>query len=84
MDEAQFQDAIDDLAQRERGGCIDLSDLSQVVQELELSDDDGQALHDALEQRGFELHDDCGREQAEQTAYVNGEMADRTTPVGRS
>jgi RNA polymerase primary sigma factor len=79
MDEAQFQDAIDDLAQREQGGCVDLSDLSEVVQELELSDDDAQALHDALEQRGFELRDDCGREQSERTAYVNGEMAERTT-----
>ena len=79
MDDAQIQEAIDDLAQRERGGCVDLSDLSDVVQELELSDEDAQALHDALEQRGFELRDDCGHERAEQTSYLNGEMADRTT-----
>jgi RNA polymerase primary sigma factor len=79
MEESRFQDAIDDLAQREQGGCIDLSDLSEVVQELELSDDDAQLLHDALEQRGFELRDDCGRERAEATAYINGEMAERTT-----
>ena len=79
MDDAQIQEAIDDLAQRERGGCIHLSDLSDVVQELELSDEDAQALHDALEQRGFELRDDCGHERAEQTSYLNGEMADRTT-----
>jgi RNA polymerase primary sigma factor len=79
MDESQLQDAIEDLTQRGNGGCVELSDLSEVVQELELSDDDAQALHDALEQRGLELRDDCGREQAEQTAYVNGEMAERTT-----
>jgi RNA polymerase primary sigma factor len=82
VDNAQLQEALDDLAQRgeaREGRCVDLSELSEVVQELELSDDDAQAMHDQLEQRGLELRDDCGRDQVEETRYVNGEMADRTT-----
>src|SRR5437868_6061868 len=79
MDEAQLQHAIDNLTERGSDGCVELSDLSELVQELDLSDDDAQALQDALEQRGIELRDDCGRERAEATAYVNLEMAERTT-----
>jgi RNA polymerase primary sigma factor len=73
-------DAIDDLATRaEESHCVDLSQMSEVVQELELSDDEAQALQDALEQRGLEVRDDCGRDQAESTSYVNGDLAERTT-----
>jgi RNA polymerase primary sigma factor len=79
MDEAQLQEAIEELTHRGTDGCVELSDLSELVQELDLSDDDAQALHETLEQRGFELRDDCGRERPEATAYVNGEMAERTT-----
>src|SRR5437763_11185128 len=79
MDEAQLQDAIENLSERASDGCVELSDLSELVQELDLSDDDAQALQDALEQRGIELRDDCGRERAEATAYVHLEMAERTT-----
>ena len=77
-----LQEALDDLTQRaqERSlNCFDLSELSEVVEELGLSDDDGQALQEALEQRGFDVRDDCGRERVENTRYVNDEMADRTT-----
>jgi RNA polymerase primary sigma factor len=82
VENGQLQDALDDLIQRAegRGGhCVELSELSEVVQGLDLSDDDAQALHDMLEQRGVDLRDDCGRDRVEETSYVNGEMADRTT-----
>ncbi len=59
--------------------CVDLSELSELVQELELSDDDAQALHGELEQRGLEVRDDCGREPLEETRYLHDEMAERTT-----
>ena len=75
-------EAIEDLSQRGEARdvrCVELSELSEVVQELDLSDDDAQALQDALEQRGFEVRDDCGREQRESTSYVNGDLAERTT-----
>ncbi len=77
-----LQEAVDELSQRAQdrdARCIDLSEMSEVVQDLELSDDDGQVLHDELEQRGFEVRDDCGRERVENTRYINDEMAERTT-----
>jgi RNA polymerase primary sigma factor len=79
VDQGQLEEAIERLAPQGDGECVELSDLSEVVQELDLSDEDAQALHDALEQRGVELRDDCGREQPERTTYINGEMAERTT-----
>src|SRR5947209_19615056 len=59
--------------------CVELSELSQTVQDHELSDDDVQALEDLLEERGIEVRDDCGRTQVEETRYVNDDLADRTT-----
>ncbi len=77
-----LHNAIEDLSHRAESRashCVELSELSELVQELDLSDDESQALQDALEQRGFELRDDCGREQPEATSYVNGDLAERTT-----
>jgi RNA polymerase primary sigma factor len=77
-----LQDALDELshrAQERSANCVDLSELSEAVEEHGLSDDEGQALQETLEQRGLEVRDDCGRERVEDTRYVNGEMAERTT-----
>jgi RNA polymerase primary sigma factor len=79
VDNPPLQEALDEITHRIDGSCVELSELSEVVQSLELSDDDAQALQDTLEQRGIELRDDCGRAQVEETTYVNGEMAERTT-----
>jgi RNA polymerase primary sigma factor len=59
--------------------CIDLSDLSEIVQERELGDDEMQTLVDLLEGRGLSLVDDCGREHVEQTSYVNEDLSSQTT-----
>jgi RNA polymerase primary sigma factor len=77
-----LQELADDLAARadlRSQRCVDLSDLSELVQELELGEDEGQALHDLLEDRGLEVRDDCGRPHIEATRYVNDDLADRTT-----
>ena len=67
---------IDALFERaEEKGCVNLSELAELVQELELSDDDAQALADRLEARGIELSDDCGRELPEPVRYDNAELA---------
>ena len=62
----------------EDAGCVELSRLSELVQELGLSDEEAQEAHDRIEARGLEIRDDCGRE-AEGTRYDNGELADMTT-----
>ena len=79
---AQLHQLADELAGRAGArpdGCVELSQLSDVVQDAELGDDDAQALQELLEERGLELRDDCGRETTEQTSYVNDDLADRTT-----
>jgi RNA polymerase primary sigma factor len=59
--------------------CIELSELSEAVQEADLGDDDAQALQDLLQDQGFELHDDCGRQGPEEVVYVPDDLALRTT-----
>jgi RNA polymerase primary sigma factor len=67
---------IDALFERgEEQGCVNLSDLAEVVQDLELSDDEAQGLADRLEARGVELSDDCGRQLPEPVRYDNVELA---------
>src|SRR5438270_5564980 len=77
-----LQEIVDELTGRGElrpDRCVDLSELSELVQELDLADDDAQMLQDALEERGFDVRDDCGRERVEETVYVNDQLADRTT-----
>jgi RNA polymerase primary sigma factor len=66
------------LDKGEEVGCIDLSEVNQLVERLELSDEDTESLYDRIEERGIDLCDDCGREQPGQT-YVNGDLATSTT-----
>ncbi len=73
---------VDELAARSelRGQrCVDLSELSDAIQRSGLDEDDVQTLQDLLEDRGLEVRDDCGRPRNEQTAYINDELALRTT-----
>jgi RNA polymerase primary sigma factor len=76
------QELVDQLVTRAeaRGdSCVELSELSELIQEIDLSDDDGQLVHDMLQERGIDVRDDCGRQAVEQTSYSNGDMAERTT-----
>jgi RNA polymerase primary sigma factor len=63
----------------ERGGCVTLSDLDEVAQALELSEDEVGALETQVESQGMEISDDCGREGVEPTLYRNGDLAAATT-----
>ena len=76
------QELVDQLVTRseERGqGCVELSELSELIQESDLGDDEAQMVHDMLQERGLDVRDDCGRHGVEQTSYVNGDLAERTT-----
>jgi RNA polymerase primary sigma factor len=77
-----LSDLADELARHAEARsqrCVDLSELSDLVQEGELSEEDAPALQDMLEERGLEVRDDCGRSEVEQTAYVNDDLALQTT-----
>jgi RNA polymerase primary sigma factor len=67
------------LARGRREGCIELSELSVAVSELELPDDTAQSLHEELDSRGIEVRDDCGRDGVEPTRFDPGELAGTTT-----
>ena len=66
------------IAEGEAAGCVDLSELSELVQEYELDDEQAQAVHERIDARGLEVSDDCGR-STEQARYQNGELAELTT-----
>jgi RNA polymerase primary sigma factor len=64
----------------EQSGCVELSEIDELVQALELEEDEVETLLDQLESRGVEVSDDCGRQAGrEYTTYQNGELAAATT-----
>ncbi len=67
------------IDQAEEQGCVNLSQFSELVQELELDGDDLAKLYEQLEERGIELSDDCGQVQEDEATFVNGELASATT-----
>jgi RNA polymerase primary sigma factor len=76
------QELVDRLVARieARGdSCVELSELSELIQEADLGDEDAQIVHDMLQARGIDLRDDCGRQNVEQTSYANDDLAARTT-----
>jgi RNA polymerase primary sigma factor len=63
------------IERAEDRGCVNLSELSELVQELELPDELAQALHERLEARGVEVADDCGRALTPGAHYNHDELA---------
>jgi RNA polymerase primary sigma factor len=71
---------IDALIDRgEDQGCVNLSELSETIQDLELDEDQVTAIHERIEARGLEVTDDCGRSGIEQTKVSNSDVAGVTT-----
>src|SRR3712207_6522722 len=66
------------LDRGEEQGCIDLTELNQLVQTLELEEEEVERLYERFDERGIALHDDCGRESVD-ASYVNGDLAVSTT-----
>ena len=63
----------------EEQGCLNLSALTELLGELELGEDEVETLYRDLEERGIDITDDCGRERAGDSTYVNGDLAVATT-----
>jgi RNA polymerase primary sigma factor len=71
---------VDALIEKgEEIGCVNLSELSEAIQDLELDEDQISAVHERIESRGLEVSDDCGRNGVEQTKVTNGDVAGQTT-----
>jgi len=67
------------IAQGEEQGCLNLSAFAEFVQEHDLGEEQLEAIHSELDERGIELTDDCAKERAGNTVYVNGDLASATT-----
>jgi RNA polymerase primary sigma factor len=60
-------------------GCLTLTEVQQVVAALDLEADGVRALLEAVEARGIEVRDDCGRPSVRGSDYHNGDVAAATT-----
>src|SRR5215213_180675 len=80
MTDGSAERRIEALFQRaEEAGCIELSELAELIQELELGEDDAQVLQDRLEARGIEVTDDCGTATIPAAHYNHDELATMTS-----
>ena len=78
--DAAAKERVNALIERgEEESCLELSELSQLVQELDLSDEDAQSMQEQIDARGIEVSDDCGRQEADLTRYINDGLAGSTT-----
>src|SRR5918911_749081 len=67
------------LEQGEEAGCLNLSSFHEFLEEAELDDEQIAGLYEQLEERHIQLTDDCGKENAAEGAFVNGDLAAATT-----
>ena len=67
------------LEQGEELGCLNLSAVSEFLQEADLDDEQTTGFFEQLEERRIALTDDCARPDAEPNTYVNGDLAVATT-----
>ena len=80
MSEMPPERRIEALFERsEERGCLDLSELAELAQELDMADDDLQALHERLEARGIEVADDCANGSPPGAHYNNEELVVMTS-----
>jgi len=80
----RLETAVGILAEQgEAAGCVELSDVSRVAQDLGLEEAEVEALHERLDGRGIEVSDDCARDGAGEGSYANEDVASSTTDALR-
>jgi RNA polymerase primary sigma factor len=67
------------LARGEERGCIELSELNELVEAIGLDEEQVEALIEDVESRDIDLTDDCGRDVPEHVSYANDDLAVATT-----
>jgi RNA polymerase primary sigma factor len=63
------------IARGGEAGCVDLSEVGDVIQRLGLDEEDGEEFLTELQSHGVDVRDDCGSESVEASHYANGELA---------
>jgi RNA polymerase primary sigma factor len=71
-------EAVQLLEKGAEEGWLDLSEIERLVDELELGDEEVEALYADIEARQITLRDDCGRARPPGPRYENGELATAT------
>ena len=67
------------LDQGEEAGCLNLSAVSEFLQEADLDEDQTTGFFEQLEERNIDLTDDCARPETAESTYVNSDLAVATT-----
>jgi RNA polymerase primary sigma factor len=62
----------------EEHGCVNMTELYEVVARLELEEEDTEAVLERLHERGIEITDDCSRVHEEVVSYTNDYLASMT------
>ena len=66
----------------ERGeelGCLNHSDVDELAQSADLTADELAGLHEALDSRGIEVSDDCGKDGVAPSRYTTAGLSAQTT-----
>jgi RNA polymerase primary sigma factor len=78
--EAGTESRIQTLIDRgEETGCLNLSEVAEVVQSLDLESDEVESVYEQIQSRGIDLSDDCARQGGQEGSYANDELAVQTT-----
>src|SRR3954467_4440065 len=67
------------LAQARELGCVSMSELDRLAEELDLGSDEVDALHARLREEQIEVRDDCGQQGTPDTQVTPRELAGYTT-----
>jgi RNA polymerase primary sigma factor len=68
------------LTRGKESGCVNLSELSGLVQELDLDDEAADEVCEEVGEQGLEVTDDCGRSDVlEAVTYENGDLSGVTS-----
>jgi RNA polymerase primary sigma factor len=78
--EAGTESRIQTLIDRgEEAGCLNLSEVAEVVQSLDLEPEEVESVYEQIQSRGIDLTDDCARQGGQEGSYANDELAVQTT-----
>jgi RNA polymerase primary sigma factor len=68
------------LTRGEEAGCVNLSQLSELMQDLDLDAEEGEEVRDEIDLRGIDVTDDCARQDADaETTYENEDLSASTS-----
>src|SRR5438477_6814300 len=63
----------------EEHGCVNMTELYELIQRLELEEEDAEAVYERLAERGIDVTDDCSRVHEAEVQYTNEMLAGMTS-----